>query len=224
MGKLRSVNTRFWHDDYIAELPPEAKLLFLYLLTNDECNVAGVYELSLRQVVFDTMLPPERIEEILRHFEGDGKIVRVGKFVILVNFNKNQKLNPNMERSRLVILKALPPEVAQAFESLPKRSKPFVQFNLIKDELNINEDEQQIEGTLEARAQKFKVNVFANENRIKYGQPMLEAFYNYWTEPNRSGKRMRFELQPTWKLAGRLATWASRDIKGRPQSKQPYRE
>jgi hypothetical protein len=210
MAKLRSINTRFWRDDYIAELPPEEKLMFLYLLSCEDCNVAGVYELSRRQAVFDTMLPLEKIEAILQHFEADGKVVRVGKYVILVNFSKNQKLNPNMERSRLAIIKALPPDVLKAFESLPKRSEPFVQFNLI--ESNSIETKDEVEETLAARAQKFKLGVFAPENRVKFGVPMLQAFFDYWTEPNRSGKRMRFELQPTWKLAGRLATWQQRDF------------
>ncbi|MBO4850137.1 MAG: hypothetical protein J5529_04440 [Prevotella sp.] len=42
----------------------------------------------------------------------------------------------------------------------------------------------------------------------QYPADMLQAFADYWTEPNRSNTRMRWELQPTWNLSMRLATWA----------------
>ena len=44
-----------------------------------------------------------------------------------------------------------------------------------------------------------------------YGMEMINAFADYWTEPNRSCSRMRFELQRTWSLPLRLATWARHD-------------
>ena len=37
---------------------------------------------------------------------------------------------------------------------------------------------------------------------------MIREFYDYWSEPTRSGNKMRFEQQPTWELSRRLATWA----------------
>lgn len=42
----------------------------------------------------------------------------------------------------------------------------------------------------------------------QYGRQMLSEFYRYWTEPNKSGTKMKFELERTWSLSGRLATWA----------------
>lgn len=46
----------------------------------------------------------------------------------------------------------------------------------------------------------------------KYPQDMIEDFYVYWSEPNRSKTKMRFEMEKTWSLSGRLATWAKRDF------------
>lgn len=45
----------------------------------------------------------------------------------------------------------------------------------------------------------------------QYGKEMVRAFFDYWTEPNKSNSKMRFELERTWDLARRLGTWASRD-------------
>lgn len=45
----------------------------------------------------------------------------------------------------------------------------------------------------------------------KYPKDMIQKFFNYWSEMNRSCSKMRFEQQPTWETAKRLATWAARD-------------
>lgn len=45
----------------------------------------------------------------------------------------------------------------------------------------------------------------------RYGKEMTRAFFDYWSEPNRSGSKMKFELQRTWDLALRLGTWANRE-------------
>ena len=45
----------------------------------------------------------------------------------------------------------------------------------------------------------------------KYSPEMLRAFYDYWTEPNKSKTKMRFEMQTTWDLNRRLKTWAARE-------------
>lgn len=44
-----------------------------------------------------------------------------------------------------------------------------------------------------------------------YGREMIRQFYDYWTEPNKSKTRMRYELERTWDTKRRLNTWASRE-------------
>lgn len=43
-----------------------------------------------------------------------------------------------------------------------------------------------------------------------YGKDMVREFFDYWTEPNKSGTKMRFELEKTWSTNRRLNTWASK--------------
>ncbi len=45
----------------------------------------------------------------------------------------------------------------------------------------------------------------------KYGREMVRNFFDYWSEPNKSHSKMRFELEKTWDVSRRLSTWASRD-------------
>lgn len=41
----------------------------------------------------------------------------------------------------------------------------------------------------------------------EYSRDMLNDFYKYWSEENKSRKKMRFELEKTWQLDLRLARW-----------------
>ncbi len=53
-----------------------------------------------------------------------------------------------------------------------------------------------------------------------YGREMLNDFYAYWTEPNKSNTKFRMELEKTWSLERRLQTWAKNE-KGFSNSKTP---
>lgn len=45
----------------------------------------------------------------------------------------------------------------------------------------------------------------------QYPKVMVRAFFDYWSELNRAGKRMKFELEKTWETPRRLAIWAARE-------------
>lgn len=45
----------------------------------------------------------------------------------------------------------------------------------------------------------------------KYGREMLANFYNYWTEPNKSNTKLRFENEKFWDLNRRLSTWVGKE-------------
>ena len=47
----------------------------------------------------------------------------------------------------------------------------------------------------------------------EYGREMCNAFFAYWTEPNKSGTRMRFELEKTWDVSRRIKRWANNNFK-----------
>ena len=45
----------------------------------------------------------------------------------------------------------------------------------------------------------------------KYQKEMIRSFFDYWSELNKSETKMRYELEKTWELPKRLATWANRE-------------
>lgn len=95
-SKLRSVNTKFWDDSFIQDLTSSEKLLFLYLLTNPLTNILGIYEISIKRMMFDTGLKEEEINNALKRFETIRKAFFVQNIIILPNWLKNQHLNSNM--------------------------------------------------------------------------------------------------------------------------------
>lgn len=44
-----------------------------------------------------------------------------------------------------------------------------------------------------------------------YPDALLQAFITYWTEPNKSRTKMRFEQERTWEISRRLSTWEQKD-------------
>ena len=130
MSKLRSINTIIWSDPWFELLEPSAKLLFIYLVTNEKTNMLGVYEISIRKVSFETGIKQSEIERYLKEFELSRKIKYAENRVLLLNFLKHQNYNFNMIKSAIRTYNKLPlslknditiiPETQEGFETLCK--------------------------------------------------------------------------------------------------------
>ena len=46
-----------------------------------------------------------------------------------------------------------------------------------------------------------------------YGKVMLRAFFDYWVETNKSGTKMRFQMEKTWDIEKRLVRWSNNNFK-----------
>lgn len=113
--KNRMVNTSFWDDGYIVSLDPVEKLLFLYLLTNPLTNVAGIYEITLRRVAFDTGIDESAIKNILKRFTENGKAAYHDGWMYIPNFIKHQSINPKIQTGIEMAFDRVPKEVLDGF-------------------------------------------------------------------------------------------------------------
>ena len=53
-----------------------------------------------------------------------------------------------------------------------------------------------------------------------YDESILNGFIDYWTEPNKSNTKMKYELNKTWETKRRLKTWANNQKKwDKPKTK-----
>lgn len=110
MAKQRYINTKLWSDDWVSNLDPVEKLLFIYLLTNERTNICGVYELPLKYMSVETGIEKDMVEKIIKRFEKDGKVIYNNGWAIIANFIEHQAINPKIEKGIAYLLQNEIPE------------------------------------------------------------------------------------------------------------------
>ena len=75
--------------------------------------------------------------------------------------------------------------------------------------INKNKEIRITNNTISNRRNDFVFEVLT----FDYDESILNGFVDYWTEPNKSNTKMKFELNKTWKTELRLKTWASNQKK-----------
>lgn len=228
------INTRFWDDNYIVELKPEEKLLFLYLITNALTDICGIYEVSEKRIAYDTGIDSLSIQKILSKFQRDDKIKYVNGWICIKNFQKHQrtkssKIKAGIKRS----LSQIPEEVKKGIDRLsialdkpepkpepkpkpkPKDSEQSSR-SPIPDSLKgkITTEDKYTPAEVSRKFFENQEDIISqlkekglDENIIRRE---IKKFVSYWTEPNKSGTRVRWELQQTFDVPRRLSTWFGR--------------
>lgn len=114
MSKKSQISDSFWTDEWVDNLDPSEKLVFIYLLTNANRNLIGTYKVSLKRMAFETGFEKDMVEKIITRFVDDGKIQRINSYIIIVNGLKYQTPNPNMVKAMQKEVDMLPTEVRNA--------------------------------------------------------------------------------------------------------------
>jgi len=116
MAKQRYIKDSFWTDPYIEKLSPDYKLIFLYLLTNPLANISGVYEIRIKRMAFETGYDTEVVENILKKFVKDKKIIQFKSWIVIVNHIKHQSLGDLTAKGINREIKEAPQEIQDLFE------------------------------------------------------------------------------------------------------------
>jgi hypothetical protein len=125
--KQRKVYTKIWKDDWFYDLSQNARLIFLYLLTNESIGFSGCYEISDRQILFDTKV--KELDKVKK--ELFPKVVFSNGWVYVVNaqgynnfvgesfekaISKEMALIPDSIKNTLINVKEYPtPEVTVGY-------------------------------------------------------------------------------------------------------------
>ena len=92
MAIYRKININFWEDEKIIdEFTPEDKLFMLYLMTNPHTNQIGCYQISIRQIEFETGYTKETILKLIKRFEEVHSILKYSeetKEILILNWHK----------------------------------------------------------------------------------------------------------------------------------------
>ena len=109
MANYRQIHTQIWRDNWFLDLEADEKLLFIYLFSNDNSNLAGIYELHERIIQLETGLDRKRINEIITKLEGDGKVFYRDGVVWIVNMQKyHSNAGEKVRRNIELIIEGIP--------------------------------------------------------------------------------------------------------------------
>lgn len=177
MADTRYIKTSIWKDEWFASIRGDEQRLFLYLLTNAQTNIIGIYHISLREMAFDTGLDDGEIKKIFKdRLEPDGKAFYEVGYVVMKNWLKNQKLNGNMLVNAQECFNSSPEWLRKKlldkndklyipFESLLKRSKAFGKLRESELELEI-EVEVEKKGNPKGNGESPKSDIAGSGDRI----------------------------------------------------------
>jgi uncharacterized phage protein (TIGR02220 family) len=65
MSKYRPIYQKIWKDKDFLKSGKDAKLLFLYLTTNESCNNSGIYEIPLKTITNETDISLSTVRQLL---------------------------------------------------------------------------------------------------------------------------------------------------------------
>ncbi len=134
-----------------------------------------------------------------------GRKVDVGEFITgRITASEELHLKPSTIYKRLQRLKA------QGYIDISSTTKNSL-ITVVNYKSYQLDDNPRKKRNLDTVTNKFLMEVSAFKEL--YSVEMLEAFIDYWTEPNKSNTKLRYELQKTFDIARRLKTWSKNESK-----------
>jgi len=70
--------------------------------------------------------------------------------------------------------------------------------------------------TLQEREESFRLSL--TEFVAEFSKETVRAFFDYWTEKNPKGLKMRFEMEKTFEVKKRLTTWKKKESEFTPKN------
>lgn len=237
MAKQRFINTRFWSDSFIVPLMPIERYLFLYFLTNEHTSICGIYELPLQTIAYETKVREKELLKILDRLSGkiyylDGWIFirnferhqfARGNSKVRIGIENEKKSIPKeilarIKKIALVKIKIDTPSIGHA------RDIEGVSTLEPDSETDIDSDtDSDFERSASAFTPSQTATTFFHDPKeqetlaLKIAEAKsvpvepirseIRKFVGYWTERNRSGTKQRWELQRTFEVYRRMATW-----------------
>lgn len=92
MAIYRQVYMTYWTDPKVADdFTPEDKYFYLYLITNPHTNICGCYEVSIKQMAWDTGYNEDTISRLLKRLMEEHKVIEYDaetREVLILNWYK----------------------------------------------------------------------------------------------------------------------------------------
>lgn len=203
--KTRKVWTKIWKDDWFCNLSKNSKLLFLYLITNEDIGFIGCYELTDRQIIFDTGIDNKELQK--SKIELSPKIRFYNSWVYIINCQGyNGFVGESFEKAILKEKNLIPENIINALIEGKEPVTPPVGLGLGGDtnsnnSINTNSKYNNINNILEEDIFDIATKYSILENTVK---DKLEAI-KLWEEEKPGRMKGR-----NWKAT--LMNWIRRDL------------
>lgn len=236
MAQKRMIDKKISVSEQVANLPLEAQLIFTWAIPHaDDVGLLPSSHRTLKAII--APLLEMRSEDFTGHWDaiiGQGLVqefeYKGEKFYRITKFNDHQTLKSDRQPQTILDIK---------LSKSPKESWDMVNSILedngihldpsgihLDTEVKRREVKRRKEKREEAspRTPAFENNDFFNEGETyqlllsdfsqKISPPLVEKefrkFILYWTEPNSTGQKLRWQQQPTFDVKRRLYTWFTR--------------
>jgi hypothetical protein len=185
MAIFRKVHVTFWRDEFVEGLTPEQKFFYLYLLTNDRTTQCGIYEITIKQMCYDTGYNDDTIKKLILFFINTGKVIysEHTKEMALKNWGKYN--DSNSPKVRACIEKEL----------LKVKDRVLIQYAYSIDTHTQEEEEQEEEQEKEQEQVNIDFDWFWTDYDKKVGvKEKLKKKWNKLTDQERENAMNYIEL------------------------------
>jgi hypothetical protein len=221
--KMHIIEAKYGNDGYAAWfklLEQLGKANNHYIDISDETNLmflTSIFKISEEKTI-SILKDLAKLGAIDTFLYEDHSIIYSQKFIDSIADAYRKRKNKIIEYS--VLLNQLGIKIDQSGGGLTLKEviTPEVIPKVNKSKVNKSKEED----SLVVRKLKFSHTL---EPFLKiYGKELLNDFYSYWTEPNKSQTKFKQEMQPTWSLERRLTTWAKNDKYFKKEKSSPQKE
>ena len=185
----RFIDTKIWDKAWFRKLSTNSKLIWIYILT--KCDHAGILDADWEAMNFFIGTDINDYNDIPDSIK-----------------NKMESIDENQF--------FIPSFIEYQYGNLKINSKPHLSVIKRLEEKGLNNYLQRVMITpkdkdqdkdIDKRQDKFIDQVNNVIKQKKYSNDETNNFVNFWTERNNANTKMRFELQQTFDISRRLATW-----------------
>lgn len=114
--KTRIIHTKIWDDEFFQSLSQETQLVFLYILTCQDINICGAFELADRKILYYTNISPEQLETAKSELLP--KVIFKNGWVIVKNVDKyNRYVGEKNDTARKRELELVPEEIRYCIDT-----------------------------------------------------------------------------------------------------------
>ena len=213
-------DTDIWDEDWYLDMPLEYRSFWFYV--KDKCDHAGIWRPNVRRFNADIDNDID-LDLALSWFNSDKeRIVELEsghwmiKDFVTFQYGKNLNLNNRVHLSvfnRLNDLEVNLGSIRGLNEVKKGSSRPQVE---VKEGVKDKDKDRVIVKDISNIIKLFKKDVSSFK---EYPKELLDEFFDYWSELNRSKTKMRWERENTWDLGKRIKRWADKDLSGIMQKK-----